>query len=125
MTPAEPPSSPPPPVPAQVSDYLTRQGLAELIRNVYTLNGDSPEHGWVNADLLRTTITALDASPSDCAIITATAATIKDASDAGLATIGYAAMPGTDQQLTAAGADSLLPSLADLTLRLRARPLPN
>ena len=111
--------------PAQVSDYLTRQGLAELVRNVYTLNGDSPEHGWVNADLLRTTITALDASTSDCAIITATAATIKDASDAGLATIGYAAMPGTDQQLTAAGADSLLPSLADLTLRLRARPLPN
>jgi len=111
--------------PAQVSDYLNRQGLAELTRNVYTQNGDSPQHGWVNTDLLRTTLTALDASSSDCAIITATAATIKDASDTGLATIGYTAVPGADQQLTAAGADSLLPSLADLTLRLRARPLPN
>ena len=111
--------------PAQVSDYLNRQGLAELTRNVYTQNGDSPQHGWVNTDLLRTTLTALDASSSDCAIITATAATIKDASDTGLATIGYTATPGAEQQLTAAGADSLLPSLADLTLRLRARPLPN
>jgi beta-phosphoglucomutase-like phosphatase (HAD superfamily) len=111
--------------PAQVSDYLTRQGLAELIRNIYTLNGDSPEYVWVNANLLRSAITALGASSSDCAIITATAATIKDARDVGLATVGYAAMPGIDQQLTAAGADSLLPSLADLTLRLRARPLPN
>ena len=112
-------------LPAQVSSYLNRHGLAELINHVYILNGSSPEHERISSDLLRSTISALNASPSGCAIITANAATIRDASDAGLATIGYTAMPGTDQQLTAAGAHSLLPSLADLTLRLRARPLPN
>jgi hypothetical protein len=86
----------------------------------------------VLADVHHEAIAALGASSSDCAIITATAATIRDATDAGLATIGYTAMPGADQKLTAAGACCLLPaaccllpSLADLTLRLRARPLPN
>jgi hypothetical protein len=47
------------------------------------------------------------------------------ARDAGLATIGYGTSPEAGQRLTEANADSLLLSLADLALRLRARPLPN
>jgi myo-inositol-1(or 4)-monophosphatase len=122
--------------PARIINFLTRHGLAELTTNVYTLDalaippteifgslGSNPE--WVDADQLRTTLTALEASPSECAIITAHGVTIEDASDVGLATIGYTATPRADRLFTEAGADCLLPSLADLTLRLRARPLPN
>ena len=110
---------------SETTSYLARYGLDELIGHVYALNSDRPASGRVSAQLLRHTISALETRPSDCAVITAAAATVQDAHDAGLATIGYAATPGADQQLADAGADSLLSSLADLTLRLRARPLPN
>jgi beta-phosphoglucomutase-like phosphatase (HAD superfamily) len=111
--------------PAEIDAYLTRNDLDELIRHVYTLNSDSPGQTWVGGQLLRDTISALGASPSDCALITATPATIHDAQDIGLPAIGYALTLEADQRLTAAGTEVLLPSLADLTLRLRARPLPN
>ena len=48
--------------PAQVSDYLTRQGLAELIRNVYTLNGESPNTAGSTPTYCERTLTALDAT---------------------------------------------------------------
>jgi beta-phosphoglucomutase-like phosphatase (HAD superfamily) len=110
---------------SELTAYLARHGLDELVRHVYALNGDRSGHGGVSAQLLRHAISILETKPSDCAVITATAATLQDAHHTGLATIGYAAAPGADELLTNAGADSLLPSLADLTLRLRARPLPN
>jgi beta-phosphoglucomutase-like phosphatase (HAD superfamily) len=110
---------------SQTTAYLARHGLDELTHHVYALNSDGSAHGHVSAQLLRDTISALETEPSDCAVITATAATVQDARHSGLATIGYAATSNAGQQLASAGADSLLPSLADLTLRLRARPLPN
>ena len=110
---------------SETTAYLARHGLDELAHHVYSLSSDGPEHGQVSAQLLTDTISALGSKPSDCAVITATAATVQNARNSGLATIGYAATPSAGQQLTSAGADSLLPSLADLTLRLRARPLPN
>jgi hypothetical protein len=38
--------------------------------------------------------------------------------------IGYARTAADHERLTGAGATCVIPSLADLTLRLRARPLP-
>ncbi len=110
---------------SETTTYLTRHGLDELTRHVYALDSGGRASGYVGADLLGETVSALEVKPSDCAVITAIAATVHDAHNSGLATIGYAATPSAGQQLTNAGADSLLPSLADLTLRLRARPLPN
>jgi myo-inositol-1(or 4)-monophosphatase len=110
---------------ADAIDYLKRQGIAKLTGRLSIPRRASNAHGPVNADLLHDTITTLGASASDCAVITATAATIHDAHSTGFATIGYTAQPGTGHQLAEAGADTLLSSLADLTLRLRARPLPN
>jgi hypothetical protein len=110
---------------AEAVEYLKRQGISDLTGRLYGPRRASDDHGPVNADLLHDTITTLGASSSDCAVITATAATDHDASSTGFATIGYTAVPGADQQLAEAGADTLLPSLADMTLRLRARPLPN
>ena len=109
---------------SELAAFLARHGLDELVRHVYA-SGDGSVYGRVSAQQLHEAISALEAEPSDCAAITAAAATVKDARNTGLATIGYATTPSARQQVTSAGADSLLPSLADLTLRLRARPLPN
>jgi hypothetical protein len=43
----------------------------------------------------------------------------------GAQAIGYARTPADREHLAQAGAICIIPSLADLTLRLRARPLPN
>jgi myo-inositol-1(or 4)-monophosphatase len=111
--------------PEAASAYLARNGLDDQVHHLTAVNGGQPGDGWVSAGLIQDALRELDASPPDCALITATAATVQDARDAGLATIGYAISPETGQRLTEANADSLLLSLADLTLRLRARPLPN
>ena len=105
-----------------VTGYLARHGLDEQVQSVITLNGQAPGHPHqAAAQLIQNAISQLATNPSECALITASAATVHAAHAAGLAAIGYLA----DQQLTDAHPDASLPSLADLALRLRARPLPN
>ncbi len=100
--------------------YLARHGLDDQVQSVITLNGQTPgHHHQAAAQLIQNAISELATSPSECALITASAATVHAAHAAGLATIGYIA----DQKLTDAHPDASLPSLADLALRLRARPL--
>jgi myo-inositol-1(or 4)-monophosphatase len=73
--------------------------------------------------LLKRAFTALEASPAECTLITTSAEAIRDATSAGANTIGYTRAPGDRERLAAAGANATIGSLADLTLRLRARPL--
>jgi len=108
-----------------VTGYLARHGLDDQVQHITALGGYPPGHLQAAAHLLADSMRALDARPSECALITATESGVQSARNAGLATIGYAATPNASHRLAAAGADSLLPSLADLALRLRARPLPN
>jgi len=70
-------------------------------------------------------IGALQATPAECTLITASPAGIDAAHDIGAHAIGYARTPDDREHLADAGATCTIPSLADLTLRLRARPLPN
>lgn len=74
--------------------------------------------------LLDNAIRKLDAQPGECAVITATPAGIGAARATRLASIGYATTSERSHELTSAGASSTVPSLTDLTLRLRARPRP-
>ena len=108
-----------------VSSYLATHGLAEQVRHVTAAPSYPPGHLQTGPHLIEDTIQALGASPAECALITASAMGINIAQDAGTASIGYATDPGTSERLTDAGAECVIPSLADLTLRLRARPLPN
>jgi myo-inositol-1(or 4)-monophosphatase len=108
-----------------VSSYLDKHGLADQARNVTALASFPPGHLQTFPHLLEDTIHALGATPADCALITATEAGIDTAQGIGAHPIGYATSPATSERLTAAGAGCIIPSLADLTLRLRARPLPN
>ena len=108
-----------------VSSYLARHGLAEQVRHVAAAPNYPPGHLQTGLHLVEDTIRTLGASPAKCALITASAAGIDTAQKTGTESIGYATDPSTSERLTGAGAGCVIPSLADLTLRLRARPLPN
>jgi beta-phosphoglucomutase-like phosphatase (HAD superfamily) len=81
-------------------------------------------HG-LSDQLVEDAIGALEATPAECALITASAVGIDAAHGVGTQVIGYARTPHDREHLADAGATYIIPSLADLTLRLRARPLPN
>jgi myo-inositol-1(or 4)-monophosphatase len=108
-----------------VSSYLDKHGLADQARDVTTIITFPPGHLQTMPHLLEDAIHALGATPAECALITATETGIETACGIGAHAIGYATTPATAERLTAAGAEATIPSLADLTLRLRARPLPN
>lgn len=102
-------------VPEQaVRRYLTAHDLDGLVALVASRAGP-----------ISAAIQGLDVSPSACAFISPSPVTISEAHAAGIHTIGMAATPGQAEQLTSAGASTVIYSLTTLTLRLRARPLPN
>jgi beta-phosphoglucomutase-like phosphatase (HAD superfamily) len=64
----------------------------------------------------------LEATPSDCLLITSSPADITAARAAGAPCIGYARTPEEAEHQVDAGASTYLYSMADLALRVRARP---
>jgi beta-phosphoglucomutase-like phosphatase (HAD superfamily) len=77
------------------------------------------------AHLVEDAVGTLSATPGECVLITASSVGIDAAHGIGAQAIGYARTPEDREHLAQAGATCIIPSLADLTLRLRARPLPN
>jgi beta-phosphoglucomutase-like phosphatase (HAD superfamily) len=65
-------------------------------------------------------LTALDASPADCVLITSSPSDIADAKTAGVPTIAYAITRDHADHLAVAGAAAIAYSMADLALSLRA-----
>jgi myo-inositol-1(or 4)-monophosphatase len=108
-----------------VHAYLAKHGLSDQAAIVITTSAYPPGHLQTVAHLLEDTIGALQATPGECALITASPASIDAAQGIGAHAVGYARTPADREHLTDAGATCTIPSLADLTLRLRARPLPN
>jgi beta-phosphoglucomutase-like phosphatase (HAD superfamily) len=107
-----------------VRAYLDQHSLGDQIRHFTAVSGYPPGHLQTRSHLTEETVRALGSKSADCALITASAAGIDAARKTGTHTIGYPTTPSTSQNLTAAGATCIVQSLADLTLRLRARPLP-
>jgi myo-inositol-1(or 4)-monophosphatase len=108
-----------------VRAYLAQHGLEEHLRHVTAAGDFPPGHLQTHAHLIEDAIRELSAVPADCAFITASPAGLKAARTLGIHPIGYAASPSDREHLADTGADCIIPSLADLTLRLRARPLSN
>ncbi len=106
-----------------VNSYLERNSLDSAVGLVLARDRPSPLAS--KADLIESALTRLDTVPTACALVTASPTTLEAARLAGTHTIGYTHASGNYEALAAAGADALVPSLADLVLRLRARPLPN
>ena len=108
-----------------VAPYLARYALADQIPHVITPGTYPPGHLQPYRRSLEDAFRALAATPADCALITASAVGIEAVRNAGAHSIGYATTPAVYELVAAAGADSIVPSLADLTLRLRPRPFPS
>jgi beta-phosphoglucomutase-like phosphatase (HAD superfamily) len=106
---------------AAVRTCLAREFLESKVSYVIARD-DEPQS---TPELLKRAFTALGTAPAACTLISASAEAIHDAASTGMNAIGYAPAPGDRERLTTAGAEATVPSLADLTLRLRARPLPN
>lgn len=62
---------------------------------------------------------------AECVLIGDSTTDMQAAALAGTASIGYANKPGKPVTLAAAGAATIVSSLAEIVLALRARPLPN
>lgn len=108
-----------------VRTYLVKHGLSDQAACVVASGGYPPGHLQSMAHLVEDAIGTLSATPSECVLITASPVGIDAAHGIGAQAIGYARTPGDREHLAQAGATCTIPSLADLTLRLRARPLPN
>jgi beta-phosphoglucomutase-like phosphatase (HAD superfamily) len=104
---------------AAIRSYLETEYLESQVTEVIARDREPQSV----PELLKRAFTALEASPAECTLITASAEAIRDATSTGTNTIGYTRAPGDRERLTAAGANTTIGSLADLTLRLRARPL--
>jgi myo-inositol-1(or 4)-monophosphatase len=108
-----------------VRAYLSNQGLSDQTACVIATGSYPPGHLQTVAHLVEDAVGALRATPRQCAFITASPPGIDAAHAVGVQVIGYARTPYDRELLAQAGATCIIPSLADLTLRLRARPLPN
>ncbi len=108
-----------------VRTYLAKHGLSDQTALVIAPGSYPPGHLQTLAHLIEDAVGALGTTPAECALITASPAGIDAAHTVGAQPIGYARTPGDREHLANAGTTCIIPSLADLTLRLRARPLPN
>lgn len=103
---------------AAVRSYLDREYLESQVTHVIARDHEPQPI----PELLKRAFTTIGITPAECTLITASAEAIRDAASTGVNTIGYTRAPGDRERLTAAGASATIGSLADLTLRLRARP---
>ncbi len=108
-----------------IRTYLGKHGLIDRVALVIAPGSYPPGHLQTLTHLVEDTIGALATTPAECAFITASPPGIEAGHGVGTHVIGYARTPADREHLAEAGATCIIPSLADLTLRLRARPLPN
>ena len=104
-----------------VRAYLANHGLSDQTACVIATGSYPPGHLQTVAHLVEDAVGALKATPRQCAFITASPAGIDGAHAVGVQVIGYARTPYDREHLARAGATCIIPSLADLTLRLRAK----
>ncbi len=108
-----------------VDSYLTRHGLDQQFGLVVARTGPDPSILKPSPHLIEQAASALDAVPSACSLIGDSPADIESARLAGAHSIGYARTPDKRERLDAVGAGAIVATMADLALRLRARPLPS
>jgi beta-phosphoglucomutase-like phosphatase (HAD superfamily) len=92
--------------PTDVRNYLDAHDLSTQVAVVAASIGDA--------------VSALEALPVDCLLITSTPADIEAAQATGIPIIGYARTPDAAARLIAVGATACVYSLADIALELRA-----
>ena len=108
-----------------VNTYLERNGLSDSIRLVVARTSHDPALLKPSPHLIKKAVRDVDADPTAAALVGDSITDIEGAQRAGIGSIGYANKPGKYERMTQAGAGTVITSMADLTLWLRARPLPD
>ncbi|MGH3407986.1 MAG: HAD family hydrolase [Streptosporangiaceae bacterium] len=108
-----------------VRSYLATHGLDDRIELVAARTSSDPALLKPSPHLITQAMTGLGASSGECVIVGDSTTDMEAADLAGIDSIGYANKLGKHASLAAAGATTVISSLADLVLPLRARPLPN
>jgi beta-phosphoglucomutase-like phosphatase (HAD superfamily) len=106
---------------AAVNAYLAQTSLTNLVDLVVARTGRIPAPEYLA--LIQQAFSELDADPSSCAIVADSLLALQSAIAAGSAAIAYVRSDASEPVTTSTGTATA--SLVDLTLRLRARPLPN
>ena len=104
-----------------VRAYLEAHDLAHRVAAVAARTGSDPAILKPSPYLIKQAASALDASPSACAVVGDSPTDIQAAHSAGALSIGYASKLGEHERMTQAGVGAVIDSMADLTLRLRAQ----
>jgi phosphoglycolate phosphatase len=104
-----------------VRAYLTTHGLADRITAVAARTSSDPTLLKPNPHLIQQAIAQLSAQRAACVLVGDSTTDAQAATLAGTPSIGYANQPGKHEHLTQAGATTIITSLADLVLPLRAR----
>jgi HAD superfamily hydrolase (TIGR01509 family) len=104
-----------------VQTYLTRHGLDDRTGPVFARTSHDPALLKPSPHLIEKAVQALNADPTETALVGDSITDIEGSRLAGIDSIGYANKPGKLERMTAAGAGAVITSLADLALRLRAR----
>ena len=104
--------------------YLTRHGLDDRTGPVFARTSYDPALLKPSPHLIDKAVQALNADPAATALVGDSITDIDGSHLAGIDSIGYANKPGKYKRMTAAGAGAVITTLADLALRLRARPVP-
>ena len=104
-----------------VNTYLARSSLDGQVGLVVARTTHDPDPA---TNLIEHTVTALQGDPAACMLVASSPIIIEAANVAGMHTIGYAPTPSDREHLAETQPSAVMSSLADLVLRLRARPLP-
>jgi beta-phosphoglucomutase-like phosphatase (HAD superfamily) len=103
-----------------VHAYLARHGLDDRINLVVARTSHDPALLKPSPHLIIQAVEALDAEPGECTLVGDSVTDIQGARLASVQSIGYAES-GSRERLAAAGASTIINSLADLALKIRAR----
>lgn len=101
--------------------YLAAHDLDGQVDVIAARTGCNPEILKPSPYLIEQAANKLSTHASTCVVIGDSRTDIESAHHAGAPSIGYARTPIDGERLTAAGADAIVLSMADLALRLRAR----
>ncbi len=108
-----------------VNTYLDYQGLSDSIHLVVARTSHDPALLKPSPHLIEQAVRALDADPDATTLVGDSITDIEGAQRAGVASIGYANKSGKYERMIQARAGTVITSMADLALWLRARPQPD
>ena len=108
-----------------VRAYLDQHGLDDRIDFVSARTSPDPALLKPDPHLLHQALTELAASPGECVLVGDQPTDMQAARTTGIDSIGYANKPGKTDRLAHAGATTVVTSLAELVLPVRARRYPD